>query len=122
MGLDRPRTIMRNAQGGELAAPAFTAFMSEVYRRRALTADFAGPGGLVALPVDRLTGYRAGPLCPAERIYIDYFIAGTEPTQECDGSIIGPMGDSSGVRDVDPVTGKPRRPAAADTMNPFRLP
>ena len=122
MGLDRPRTIMRNAQGGELAAPAWTAFRSEVYRRRTLTADFPGPGGLVALPVDRLTGYRAGPLCPVERIYIDYFIAGTEPTQECDGSILGPMGDSSDVRGVDPVTGKSRRPAAADTMNPFRLP
>ncbi|HYW50137.1 MAG TPA: PBP1A family penicillin-binding protein, partial [Gemmatimonadaceae bacterium] len=74
MGLDRPRSIMRNAQGGDLAAPAWTAFMTEVYRRRPATSDFMGPGGLLAVPVDRLTGLRAGPLCPAERVYIDYFV------------------------------------------------
>ncbi len=125
MGLDRPRTIMRNAQGGELAAPAWTAFMTEVYRRRPLTVDFAGPGGLLAVPVDRLTGLRAGPLCPAERIYIDYFVQGTEPTQECDGTLMGPMGDSTRV---DPIFQLPaaappkaKRPPS-DTANPFRLP
>ncbi len=125
MGLDRPRTIMRNAQGGDLAAPAWTAFMTEVYRRRPLSVDFAGPGGLLAVPVDRLTGLRAGPLCPAERVYIDYFVQGTEPTQECDGTIMGPMGDSTRV---DPIFELPAGPAPkarrppSDTANPFRLP
>ncbi|MCC7054035.1 MAG: PBP1A family penicillin-binding protein [Gemmatimonadaceae bacterium] len=129
MGLDKPRTIMRNAQGGELAAPAWTAFMNEVYRRRANPGDFAGPGGLVAVPVDRLTGFRAGPLCPADRVYIDYFVAGTEPTQECDGSLPGAPGDGGdsltnvmtlpgGGTVVTPRVKKP----AADTTNPFRLP
>ncbi len=125
MGLDRPRTIMRNAQGGDLAAPAWTAFMTEVYRRRQLTSDFAGPGGLLAVPVDRLTGLRAGPLCPAERVYIDYFVQGTEPTQECDGTVMGPMGDSTRVDPIfelpTPAAPKPKRPPS-DTANPFRLP
>ncbi len=125
MGLDRPRTIMRNAQGGDLAAPAWTAFMTEVYRRRQLTADFAGPGGLLAVPVDRLTGLRAGSLCPADRVIIDYFVQGTEPTQECDGTVMGPMGDSTRVDPVFELPGtpapKPKRPPS-DTANPFRLP
>ncbi len=125
MGLDRPRTIMRNAQGGELAAPAWTAFMNEVYRRRALPSDFPGPGGLVAVPVDKLTGYHAGPLCPADRVYIDYFIAGTEPTKECDGSIMGPVADSTFLLPgsvPEPAPGaKPKR-LPGDTANPFRLP
>ena len=133
MGLDRPRTIMRNAQGGELAAPAWTAFMNEVYRRRAVSSDFASPGGLVAVPVDRLTGYHAGPLCPADRVYIDYFIPGTEPTQECDGTLMGPMGDSAQMQNAfDLPGGPPSAPTAppgtkgkrlaSDTANPFRLP
>ncbi len=125
MGLDRPRTIMRNAQGGDLAAPAWKAFMTEVYSRRQLTGDFAGPGGLLAVPVDRLTGLRAGPLCPAERVYIDYFVQGTEPTQECDGTVMGPMGDSTRVDPIfelpTPASPKPKRPPS-DTANPFRLP
>ncbi|MDZ7631371.1 MAG: PBP1A family penicillin-binding protein [Gemmatimonadaceae bacterium] len=123
MGLDRPRTIMRNAQGGELAAPAWTAFMTEVYRRKPLTTDFQGPGGLIAVPVDRLTGFRAGSLCPADRIYIDYFVQGTEPMQECDGTLMGPMGDSTKIDSTFalPGTPKPKR-AASDTANPFRLP
>jgi penicillin-binding protein 1A len=124
MGLDRPRPLMRNAQGGELAAPAWAAFITEVYRRRPSTVGFAGPSGLIAVPVDRLTGFRAGPLCPAERVYIDYFVQGTEPTQECDGSIPGTGIDSAGngvIGPKDVLQGKAKR-SAADTANPFRLP
>ena len=124
MGLDRPRTIMRNAQGGELAAPAWTSFMNEVYRRRPVSGEFPGPNGLVAVPVDRLTGLRAGPLCPAERVYVDFFVAGTEPTQECDGTLMGPPTDSTFVLPANPEplpVAKPKK-AAGDTANPFRLP
>ena len=123
MGLDRPRSIMRNAQGGDLAA--WTAFMSEVYRRRSVDIGFGGPGGLIAVAVDRVTGLRAGPLCPADRVYIDYFVPGTEPTQECDGTLMGI--DSAFVLPgsvlespaVPPARGKR---TAADSVNPFRLP
>jgi penicillin-binding protein 1A len=128
MGLDKPRSILRNAQGGELAAPAWNAFMTEVYRRRSTAIDFPGPGGLVAVPVDRLTGYKAGPLCPADRIVIDYFVQGTEPTQECDGTLLGPVATDStfllpGAGPVTvPITPKGARKPAVDTANPFRLP
>ncbi len=122
MGLDRPRTIMRNAQGGELAAPAWTAFMNEVYRRRAVSGEFPGPGGLVAVPVDRLTGYRAGPLCPADRVYIDYFVAGTEPTQECDGTLMGPPTDSAFVLPSNGEPGVRPKRVTSDTANPFKIP
>jgi penicillin-binding protein 1A len=128
MGLDKPRSIMRNAQGGELAAPAWNAFMTEVYRRRSTAIDFPGPGGLVAVPVDRLTGYKAGPLCPADRIVIDYFVPGTEPTQECDGTLMGPVATDStfllpGTGTVIvPAAPKGGRKPAADSANPFRLP
>ncbi|MBC7844601.1 MAG: PBP1A family penicillin-binding protein [Gemmatimonadaceae bacterium] len=125
MGLDRPRTIMRNAQGGDLAAPAWTAFMTEVYRRRGVSGEFAGPGGLVAVAVDKLTGYRAGSLCPADRVIIDYFVPGTEPTQECDGTIMGPMGDSASMQNAFELPGAtplPKKKSPSDTANPFRLP
>ena len=122
MGLDRPRTIMRNAQGGELAAPAWTAFMNEVYRRRAVSGEFPGPGGLLAVPVDRLTGYRAGPLCPGDRVYIDYFVAGTEPTQECDGTLMGPPTDSAFVLPSNGEPGVRPKRVTSDTANPFKIP
>ena len=124
MGLDRPRTIMRNAQGGELAAPAWTAFMNEVYRRRAVSGEFSGPGGLVAVPVDRLTGYRAGPLCPGDRVYIDYFVSGTEPTRECDGTLMGPATDSAFTLPdgSPPAPGATPKRVPRDTANPFRIP
>ena len=125
MGLDRPRSIMRNAQGGDLAAPAWAAFMNEVYRRRSTAIDFPGPGGLVAMAVDRLTGYRAGPLCPADRIVIDYFVEGTEPTQECDGTLMGPASDSLFMLPgsvPDAVMPPKAKPVPRDSANPFRLP
>jgi hypothetical protein len=97
-----------------------------VYRRRPVSAEFSGPGGLISVAVDRMTGLRAGPLCPADRITVDFFIAGTEPTQECDGTLMGPMGDSLRIDSAFVLpTGqpmpKPKRPAS-DTANPFRLP
>ena len=41
MGFDKPQKIKANAQGGILAAPAWTAFMNEVYRAQARAARLA---------------------------------------------------------------------------------
>ena len=41
IGFDQPRKIKSNAQGGVLAAPAWTAMMREVYERRALPSGLA---------------------------------------------------------------------------------
>ena len=45
MGFDKPQKIKANAQGGILAAPAWTAFMNEVYRRKPAPPDWPMPGG-----------------------------------------------------------------------------
>ena len=37
MGFDQPKRIKDNAQGGQLAAPAWTSFMREVYERKPAT-------------------------------------------------------------------------------------
>jgi penicillin-binding protein 1A len=52
MGLDRPKTIKSNAQGGILAAPAWTAFMNEVYRRKPSPPDWPRPEGRVSRQID----------------------------------------------------------------------
>ncbi len=46
MGMDRPVKIMHDAQGGRLAGPAWTAFMTEVYRRKPPPPDWPRPEGL----------------------------------------------------------------------------
>jgi len=83
IGFDQPQKIKSNAQGGILAAPAWTAMMKEVYDRRPIPPAWARPDGLAALDIDRSTGYKATPFCPKELHYIESFIPGTEPTQFC---------------------------------------
>ena len=45
IGFDQPQKIKANAQGGVLAAPAWTAMMREVYERRAVPAGLAAARG-----------------------------------------------------------------------------
>jgi penicillin-binding protein 1A len=45
MGFDHPQTIMPLAQGGRYAAPAWAAFMKEVYDRRPSPGDWTMPAG-----------------------------------------------------------------------------
>jgi len=83
IGFDQPKKIKANAQGGVLAAPAWTAMMREVYERRAIPAAWPRPDGLTALDIDKTTGYKATPFCPKDVHYIESFIPGTEPTAFC---------------------------------------
>ncbi|HEX5385587.1 MAG TPA: PBP1A family penicillin-binding protein [Gemmatimonadales bacterium] len=83
IGFDQPQKIKSNAQGGILAAPAWTAMMTEVYDRRPTPAAWPRPAGLTVQDVDRTTGYKATPFCPKDDHYIESFIPGTEPTQFC---------------------------------------
>ncbi|HET7187894.1 MAG TPA: PBP1A family penicillin-binding protein, partial [Gemmatimonadaceae bacterium] len=90
MGLDKPSKIKGNAQGGVLAAPAWTAFMNEVYRRKPAPPDWPRPEGIVIRQIDPVSGMLAGPGCSGA--VSEYFIAGTDPTQPCI-----PTGYGSGV-------------------------
>ncbi len=83
IGFDQPTKIKANAQGGLLAAPAWAAFMNEVYERRPAPKDWARPNGLVLLSIDATTGYRATDFCPRQSVYFEWFIPGTQPTEFC---------------------------------------
>ena len=109
MGFDRPQKIKANAQGGDLAAPAWTSFMTEVYRRKPQPPDWPRPDGVIVRDVDALTGQLATAACQGS-VVTEYFVMGTEPTWPCtDGRARAP-GDSAGAR------------TARDTTNPFRIP
>ena len=121
IGFDQPRKIKANAQGGVLAAPAWTAMMREVYERRSVPSSWSRPAGLSALDVDKTTGYKATPFCPKDGHYIESFIPGTEPTAFCPvhspfGSI-GVMGGESPEPQQTP-TGPPTAPAAGSPAQP----
>ena len=121
IGFDQPRKIKANAQGGVLAAPAWSAMMREVYERRSVPSSWSRPAGLSALDVDKTTGYKATPFCPKDVHYIESFIPGTEPTAFCPvhspfGSI-GVMGGESPEPQQTPA-GPPSAPAAGSPAQP----
>ncbi len=96
MGLDKPAKIKGNAQGGQLAAPAWTAFMKEVYRRKPAPPDWPRPDGIVIRDIDPMTGLLAGPGCSGT--VQEYFVAGTDPIQACAPASNYPPLDSLGTR------------------------
>ena len=91
MGFDQHRKIKANAQGGQLAAPAFTTFMTEVYRRKPPPPDWPRPEGIVTREIDRSTAALATPSCPRDLVDSDFFIAGTEPARECEAHVGYPV-------------------------------
>jgi penicillin-binding protein 1A len=96
MGFDQPKPIMGNAQGGRLAAPAFTQFMLEIYQRRPTPGGWAEPPDMLRpVEIDRSTGFRATPFCPRELVEIRRFAPGTEPRDFCPvHSPYGPPGET----------------------------
>jgi penicillin-binding protein 1A len=83
IGFDQPRQIMSNAQGGRLAAPAWTSFMREVYERKPAPPDWPRPPAITSRLVDDVTGLLWGPQCPSSDAYTEYYLPGTEPTRQC---------------------------------------
>jgi len=126
MGFDRPQKIKGNAQGGELAAPAYTSFMTEVYRRRPAPPDWPRPEGITTREIDRTTGELANPYCPVDSVATEYFIMGTEPIQECTTHSPFNMGQpfDSTARPGMPNAPKPPTPPGKrdTTTNPFKIP
>jgi len=82
MGLDKPQKIKANAQGGVLAAPAWAAFMNQVYRRKPAPPDWPRPVGIVTRDIDVTTNTLWADGCAGVQA-TEFFIPGTEPTQVC---------------------------------------
>ena len=84
IGYDLQQRILdHNAGGGRITAPAWTAFMRDVYDRRPAPPDWTRPDSLVTREVDWTNGYLATPYCPLEVRHWDWFYPGTEPTKAC---------------------------------------
>lgn len=83
LGMDLPQKIMDNAQGGRLAAPAWTTMIKEIYERRPVPPDWPRPDGLVTVDVDRQSGKKFTPFCPKDNISVESYLPGTEPKDFC---------------------------------------
>jgi len=111
MGFDNPKKIKANAQGGDLAAPAWTAFMTEVYRRKPTPPDWPRPDGIIAREIDGATGRLPTSACMGNLI-TEYFVMGTEPQSTCtDAPNIRPMLAADSIMK-----------AKRDSANPFTIP
>ena len=139
MGVDKPQKIKSNAQGGVLAAPAYTAFMKEVYSRKPAPPDWPRPEGIVVREIDRTTAKLKNPFCPPEVVTTEFYIPGTEPIEECPvhspfTGVLDSTGATPGVQPADTTHGarvtpgsvplpQPSRPATPnarrDSTNPF---
>ena len=113
MGFDKPRKIMANAQGGRLAAPAFTQFMLETYRRKPAPPDWPRPAQVVVANA-----------CGPNGAFPEYFLAGTEGSG-CSANPfqILPQRDTAQV--ARPATTKepvPPKGAPKKAENPFKIP
>jgi penicillin-binding protein 1A len=77
LGFDRPRSITPGAAGGGLAAPIFGQMLARW--GGASAQPWLPPANVVLAEMDRVTGDLAEPTTPAERRYVESFVAGTEP-------------------------------------------
>jgi penicillin-binding protein 1A len=99
IGFDKPKKIMADAQGGRLAAPAYTNFMIEVYRRKPEPPDWPRPASVIPMPIDTATGLIATAAC-AKRALTEYFVRGSEPRRSCQGN--GSPGNASAWMNREP--------------------
>jgi penicillin-binding protein 1A len=84
MGFDQLKPIMGNAQGGRLAAPAYTQFMLEIYQRRPTPGGWDEPPNMLqAVEIDRTTGFRATAFCPRDVVELRHFPPGGGPRDFC---------------------------------------
>jgi len=116
MGFDKPQKIKQDAVGGALAAPAWAAFMTEVYRRKPSPRDWPMPSEIVTRQVDMTSGLLATPYCPPTLVTSEFFLPGTDPIAPCDihgGSSLYP--DSGGVSAAYPG-GSPTYPSPAGAV------
>jgi penicillin-binding protein 1A len=97
LGFDQPKTITSNASGGQMAAPVWAELMKATYAKRAQPAGWTPPADLVSVPIDNESGGIASDNCPPESVRIEYFLPGTEPTENC------PLHTTGAERAIDKV-------------------
>ncbi len=115
MGFDRPQKIKDNAQGGVLAAPAWTAFMTDVYRRRPAPPDWPKPVSIVTREIDISSGLLQTPYCPRSLVTSEFYISGTEPTRDCDKHL------AYGTPGYAPIDTLSTIPPAGGVQTPIRV-
>lgn len=126
-GFDTPKRIMVNATGGGHAAPVWGQFMRSVYVSESDSVPpllpppepWTIPETLTAVEIDAETGKLATEWCPMDRsrVYTEYFIPGTEPTEACEmdpGGLFGAPIRGFGT----PSEPDPARPLRPDTSPP----
>ena len=120
IGFDRPQKIKSNAQGGVLAAPAWTSFMSEVYQRRPAPPDWPRPRAITLREIDRRTGLLKGPACDPNDVIVEYYVPGTEPTRACDPDAIRQVVADSTAASAKgrPPVPKPAKPVTKPVTTP----
>ena len=96
VGFDQPTSIMPGGYAAELAAPIWGRFMKDATAGDK-PAWLRTPAGIVAVQVCRISGKLPGEGChhvetldadgnsvEKDQVGVEYFRAGTEPTEECD--------------------------------------
>lgn len=83
LGFDQPKTITPRASGGQMAAPIWADMMKAAYTKRPQPGAWSPPADLVSVPIDKESGGIATDDCPPESVRIEYFLPGTEPTENC---------------------------------------
>jgi penicillin-binding protein 1A len=72
IGFDNPKTIIRGASGGALAAPVWSRIMQKAPASRS---EWRQPSGVVTAEVERGTGRVVSEMCPANGpTYTEYFV------------------------------------------------
>ena len=118
-GLDKPQKIKDNAQGGLLAAPTWTAFMTEVYRRKPQPPDWPKPISIVTREIDVSSGLLQTPYCPRDLVASEFYISGTEPTRDCDKH--GPYANPYPMIDTGPIQLTPPTPYPGGVRTPITV-
>jgi penicillin-binding protein 1A len=111
VGFDLPAPIRRDAQGGRDAAPINARVLKRYYELYPTPDPWPQPEGIISRRVDRTTGQLAGEWCPAEDVYTEFYILGTEPRASCQAH--GPWGT------VDPLHGEDTDTLAAPVTENF---
>jgi penicillin-binding protein 1A len=111
VGFDLPAPIRRDAQGGRDAAPINARVLKRYYELYPTPDPWPQPEGIISRRVDRTSGQLAGEWCPAEAVYTEFYILGTEPRESCESH--GSWGA------VDPLRGEATDTLAAPVSEDF---